>query len=144
MPAGTPIADAYAGLSDLQAYLGYDPPVGWEAKLRAAKRLLDAVPQISWIRDRWRYRTEVRGQGIATETQIAEALCQASCAQLEYWLTQGGGVFDDSQDILRLTQPGRLDGETMPALPALSPRAKDILVTAGVWASGPDSWGLWW
>lgn len=128
---------AYATLDNLTAYLGYNPPERSERALMSAKRLLDSLPQISWLQDP--YRVTRMGNIYPTETQIRDGLQLATCMQVEYWIELGDGEVDESHDIRRLQEPGVLAGEKIPAHPILAPRAHDILIQYGLWQSGPET-----
>lgn len=115
---------AYATEAALTAYLpsSVDTVPDADRLLERASELLD---------DKVR-RPFALAAGLPTDTEIATALEQACCAQVEYWLDVG-----EEHDIEglhhRQVSIGHLSMQSLP--PELGPRAQRILALAGLLSS---------
>jgi hypothetical protein len=115
------VADPYATEDELTAWLPADTVATDGARLLArASELLD---------DTVRRQFSVDGNGIPTMANLATALSEACCAQVEFWLEVG-----EDHDIEGLANRqasiGMLSLAGLP--PELAPRAFRILHTAGL------------
>jgi hypothetical protein len=111
---------AYATPADLAAWLGTDAPEDSERLLRRASELLDANVYGAYAVD--------SATGLPADPDAAEALRDATCAQVEFWVEvgeahdlDGGARSQVSIGGLAMQRPGRL-----------SARALDLLRTAGL------------
>jgi hypothetical protein len=72
---------AYATLDDLGAYLGAAPPADSQRMLARAQELIDdALISSPYLAD---------ANGNPTDAGVLAALNKATCAQVEYWITNG-------------------------------------------------------
>lgn len=112
---------AYADTTALEAFTGADAPTGADRMLERASELLDEKVRRPFDVD--------TVTSLPTDPDVATAMEQACCAQVEYWSEVGeesdiGGEFD------RPIGVGHLTMGHMP--PELAPRAKRILRLAGL------------
>lgn len=112
---------AYADATALEEFTGTDAPEGAARLLARASELLD---------DRVRRTFTVDDDtDLPTDTDIAAALSDAACAQVEYWVEVG-----EEHDVEGLSGVGIAVGtlrlDQLP--PELAPRARRILRTAGL------------
>lgn len=112
---------AYADTTALEAFTGTTVPTGADRMLERASELLDEK-----VRRPFDVSTTT---SLPTDEDVATAMEQACCAQVEYWVEVGeesdiGGEFD------RPIGVGHLTMGHMP--PELAPRAKRILRLAGL------------
>lgn len=130
---------AYATLEDLQKYLGDDPGAGAQRQLERASDLVDAV-LVGAI-----YDTDTSGD--PTDAAVIASLRSAVCAQVEYWIAKGDELgLEDQFDVVELGS-ARLERRSSqgtatglnPRSPEarLAPRARDFLITAGLWPGSP-------
>lgn len=73
--------NAYANADDLGAYLGTEPPADSDRLLIRAQELIDATLTSAM------YTSDTNGN--PTNAAVIGALKQATCAQVEYWLSVG-------------------------------------------------------
>lgn len=71
----------YATADDLGAYLGTEPPADSDRLLIRAQELIDATLTSAM------YTSDSNGN--PTDATVIGALRQATCAQVEYWITNG-------------------------------------------------------
>lgn len=112
-------------LTDYLAGSDYTPPVGAAAqrKLRNASRLVDSKV-VGWY--------DADDLGVPVEVEIRNALRDATCAQVEQWLSVGE---DNDVDGYPQSTPVSTNGTSVGLRPArLSPRARDLLRDAGLLA----------
>lgn len=121
--------DPYGDTDALEAFLSTSPlaltaPTGDEATrlLTRASTRVDAVVTASY---------SVDSDGIPTDPDVAQALSDACCAQVEFWL-EVGEDHDISGLANRQVGIGHLSLAALP--PRLAPRAADILIGAGLMA----------
>ena len=114
------MAAAYATTAELAAWLGTDAPADAERLLRRASELLDATVCVAYAVD--------AATGLPADSDAAEALCDAACAQVEQWVEVG-----EAHDIDGVAgTPVRIGGLAMQRPGRLSGRALDLLRTAGL------------
>jgi len=75
------MANAYATVDDLGAYLGKEPPADSQRMLARAQDLLDAALKSS------PYAVDANGN--PTDAAVIAAFNKAACAQVEYWIENG-------------------------------------------------------
>lgn len=119
--------EAYATEEDLAEWLpsGTDVSDG-PRLLKRASQLLDATVTTPFCID--------STTGLPTDTTYAEAMRDACCAQIEFWLDVG-----EEHDIEGLTGGvaiGSLRLDRLP--PKLAPRARQALVSGGLMAMAAD------
>lgn len=111
---------AYADTTALEEYTGTDAPTGADRLLARATELVD---------DRVRRSFTLGDDDLPTDSDIAAALEQATCAQVEYWTEVG-----EEHDVEGLSGVGIAVGalrlDRLP--PELAPRARRILRNAGL------------
>lgn len=109
-----------------------DPPVDYDRLLTRASELIDDYLRTAVY--------DVDDDGLPTDTDVAEVLRDATCAQVEFWLAS-----DEEDDILGPVQGISLGGmqveygagpnRTLPYY--LAPRAARILRNAGLYSGEP-------
>lgn len=114
----------YATVADLEAWMpAGSVPGDADRLLRRASELLD---------DEVLARYSVDPDGLPTDPDVAGAMRDAACAQVEYWATVG-----EDHDIEGLAgtgvSVGHLRVDRLP--PVLAPRARRILRAAGMLSS---------
>lgn len=116
----------YADAAALAAYLGTDQslPAGWDSDrvLRQASRVVDRMVTAP-------YATVSSSDLTPTLTAVVDAMEEAVCAIIEYWLAAGG------EDVDRVVLGGTIsfDQVSMDNPPTwLSPRAGEVLRQAGL------------
>lgn len=119
---------AYATTAELLAYLPATdllPDVGLDRMLqRAAELIDDTVRQPFDVDD---------DSDLPTDTDVAAAVRDASCAQVEFWLSVG-----EAHDVEGLAgESVSVAGASYRLPPTLAPRARRILHTAGLLSVGP-------
>jgi len=117
----------YATTADLDAFLGAAGPADADRLLLRASELLDAVVVAAFEVDA---DTE-----LPTDTDIAAALRDAACAQVEQWVEVGEA---NAIDGLHGTSFA-LSGYSGRRAPRLAPRARDILHAAGLLTYDPGA-----
>jgi hypothetical protein len=71
----------YATIADLEVYLAAEPPVEAQRLLNRAQELIDdALISSPYVSD---------ANGNPTDAGVLAALNKATCAQVEYWITNG-------------------------------------------------------
>jgi hypothetical protein len=133
----------YATAAQYQAYSGQTPPADIDRLLARASKLIDSdVTMGAW------YDTD--DAGLPTNTDVAEAFTQATCAQVEFWGEVGESV-DTSGPIQGVTL-GSLSiqygaGDNRIAATTISPRVYRAFTTlpSNVFlvAVGSAGWGSW-
>lgn len=133
----------YATREDLAIWLGYvvdpevDPPdpdlskLPAQADLRMLKRASLAVSKATMTAV-----YDVDADGLPEDDQVAEALRDATCAQVEAWLASGDELGQaESYDSVQIGSV-RLTGKSAAILggQSLAPRAADVLHLAGLLA----------
>lgn len=115
--------DAYASEADLTAWLPSGTVVAdAERLLRRASELLDDTVRLPFAAD---------SDGIPTDTEIAAALRDACCAQVEQWLEVGEANDVDGRAGTHVA----VAGFSGVRAPKLAPRAARILRNAGLLTS---------
>lgn len=100
-----------------QAYSALPDPDDLDRLLRRASELVD----------HYTYRPyEVDDDGLAVDTEVAEALRRATCAQVEQWIEVG-----EENSVDGLAGTARATGPGLRA-PALAPRAYQALASIGL------------
>lgn len=122
------MSDPYATVDELDGFL----PANVAAPADALRLLTRATELID---DTVRAAFEVDDDGIPTDATVAATMRDATCAQVEYWLTVGE---DHDVEGLGGTQVS-IAGYSGTLAPELSPRALRILSSAGMLSisSGP-------
>lgn len=128
---------SYATLGDLQSYLGAPPEAGDDRLLARASETIDAALIASIY--------PVDSLGAPTAAIDIEALMRACCAQVESWKATGDERGDGDQWQEMQLGPAKLvrtpKGSTMTTtgvgVARLAPRAKEILVVAGLLPGKP-------
>ena len=113
---------AYATLADLAAYLAVDAGTLNGPEVRLLTRASDLL-----------YAATSGAHEIPTDTNtdIPDALRQATCAQVEYWQLYGEAL--DTQPGVARTTIGKFSQEFAGGqAPRLAPRAYDLLLGAGL------------
>ncbi|MGY4990906.1 hypothetical protein [Streptomyces nigrescens] len=119
----------YATPERLSAWTGQPAPADAERLLaRASEDVDDALLTAVYATD---------GAGMPTEPEVADALADATCAQVEYQLATGDdgtGTASrwDSVSIGPVSLSGRKDTPTAPGEVDLAPRAHRALTRAGL------------
>ena len=112
---------AYATSAEYSVFVDGDAPAGIDRLLVRATEIVDDHVRVA-------YAVDTVTQ-LATDTDIAEALSDATCAQVEFW-----GEVGEEHDIAgmggRQVSIGHLSMDRLP--PELAPRALRILSTAGL------------
>lgn len=126
----------YATPAQLMAFAGLtSPPAGVDRLLIRASELIDAALRTAMY--------EVDANGAPTKPAVQAALADATCAQVEFWLTS-----DEEDDILGPVQGLQLDkmqvqygaGPARISPTYLAPRAHRILTNNGLRDGQPRSW----
>lgn len=128
---------AYATTEELSSFLGVAEgllPADASRLLLRASTLIDSIPTL-------RNFSIDAVTGIPTDGDVAAAMRDAVCAQVEYWFEIGGGAQDpdvsgEAHDILRLDGPQKIGSIEVPQLRRFAPRAVDILRAVGMLTSG--------
>lgn len=113
---------AHATTSDLVAWLPAGSfPDDPDRVLDRASELVDQLVRAAYDTD---------DSGAATDATVAAALRDATCAVVESWLEVG-----EANDVDGLAgQRVAIDGYSGPRAPSVSPRARRVLVAAGLCA----------
>lgn len=127
----------YAGDADLVAFLPDGVAVEGDAArlLTRSSELLDG-----WVRRPF----AVTAGGLPADADIAEAMRDACCAQVEFWLLGPGEEHDVEGLANRQVSIGHLSMAALP--PELAPRARRILSLHGLLQIGdpvatlPEAW----
>lgn len=110
----------HATLPELETYLGEAPPASGERLLQRATELIDThvfgYYEIDPVTE------------LPTETKVIEALRDATCAQVEYWLATG----DEKEATARFKHPGIGSLNLVTTGVRVAPRAQDALRRAGL------------
>jgi hypothetical protein len=117
----------YATKTDLDAFLGVASPTDAERLLLRASELLDAVCVAAFDVD--------SDTDLPADTDIAAALRDAACAQVEQWVEVGEANAIDGLDGTQFS----LSGYSGRRAPRLAPRARDILHAAGLLTYDPGA-----
>ena len=134
--------DPYATTSDLSEFVGVaegELPPDTDRLLKRASTLIDTIPTlIAFDID--------DTTGIPTDGDVADAMKEAVCAQVEFWFEIGGGAQDpntvgEAHDILRLVGDQKIGDAGIPGLKVIAPRAADILRSVGMLRSGVSPQG---
>lgn len=124
--------DAYAVASDAEDFMSADV---WSVVEADADRLLLRASELLDEKVRLPFAIDV--DGLPTDPDIAVALRDACCAQLEFW-AEVGEEHDTGGMANRQASIGHLSLQQLP--PELGPRARRILAVAGLLtASGIDT-----
>jgi hypothetical protein len=135
--AAPDLSDSYATLGDLASYLGEDPPDGAAKLLVRASRRVDSA-LIGAVYD-------VDDDDLPTDADVAAALRDAVCAQVEWWDEVGdttgtgaGGAWSDvTIGKVKLTAGTSASAGTPPGRMRIAPSAIEILQTAGLMPISP-------
>lgn len=119
------MATAYATVEQLAAYLVSDVPND------AARLLIRASDRID---DFVLAPFEIDDSDLPTDTDIAAALAEAACAQVEFWIEVG-----EEHDVDGVRGQVSVPGTSFSAPPTLSPRARSALSRAGLMGLGATS-----
>ena len=114
---------SYATATQLAAWLGEDQavPDQWDKTriLERASATVDRLVTAAYTLD----------GDLPADEDVVEALCNATCAVVEYWLTVGG----EDVDRMILGGPVGFDGASVGTMPSWqAPRAVEILRQAGL------------
>lgn len=121
---------AYADADALTAYLGTSAPADADRLLERASELLD---------DKVRAAFDVDDDtDLPTDADVATALEQAACAQVEFWL-EVGEEHDTAGEAHVGIAVGNLRVDSLP--PEVAPRARRILRHAGLLNAAPEAVG---
>ena len=115
---------SYATATQLAAWLGEDQavPDQWDKTriLERASATVDRLVTAAYTLD---------DDDAPADEDVVEALCNATCAVVEYWLTVGG----EDVDRMILGGPVGFDGASVGTMPSWqAPRAVEILRQAGL------------
>lgn len=110
----------HATLAQLETYLGEVPPASGARLLQRATELIDThvfgYYEIDSVTE------------LPTETKVIEALRDATCAQVEWWLATG----DEKEATSRFKHPGIGSLNLVSTGRRIAPRAVDHLKSAGL------------
>lgn len=110
----------HATTGELDAYLGVAAPADAERLLQRATELIDTYA--------FGYYTVDSVTKLPTETRVAGALRDATCAQVEWWMATG----DEKEATSRFKHPGIGSLNLVTTGRRLAPRAQDALQRAGL------------
>lgn len=119
----------YATAMELADYLGSPAPSGAERLLRRASALLDAHVLTPYA------VTYPGGVRTVSDPDVAAALRDAACAQVEWWLETG----DEKEATARFASPSVAGISLASSGIRIAPRAIDHLRVGGLHVSGPVS-----
>lgn len=111
---------AYATAAQLSAYLptGTALPDDANRLLRRASETVDDFVLAAYSLDT---------TGLARDADVREALVQAACAQVEFWMEVG-----EEHDVDGIRGGLSVPGATYESPPTLAPRARSVLTRAGL------------
>ena len=113
----------YASATDLDTYLGGDQAIDHDTDMaRVLDRASRAVDRLVTA------RYAIDADHAPTNTEVALAMQEATCATIEYWLQAGEGV-----DVMAVGGPISFGGLSMQSAPShVAPRSAEILRVAGL------------
>jgi len=88
----------YATVDDLHAYLGAEPPADCQRLLARAQELIDSALVSSF------YATDTNGN--PTDAGVLAGFNKAVCAQVEWWLANGGDEFEQMSQFVSFSIEG--------------------------------------
>ncbi len=107
--------DPYADTDELATWLGEAAPANADALLERASAFLDAVINAAFTVD--------DETGLPTDTDVAAAMSDAACAQVEYWIAVGVEIDIEGSAGKQVS----VGGLSMRLPERLAPRAEDAL-----------------
>jgi hypothetical protein len=133
-PLPTLAGRSYATTTDLANWLDEAPPLDAARRLRRATRYLDTNALKTAV-----YDVE---DGLPTDEEVAAALRDATCAQVEWWTSHGDDGTGAGADYTSVTAGSisltrSAGGAGAPADPRQSPEAWEILSAAGLTGHAP-------
>lgn len=117
---------AYATVSDLESFIGGEAPDGVARLLERASEVIDGVVRAPFDVD--------TTTDLPTDSTVAAALRDATCAQIEFW-AEVGEEHDIDGSAGKSMSIGQLNISELP--PVLAPRARRALSNAGLMGLNP-------
>ena len=122
---------AYATVADYTSYSGAaptGPQSTYDRALTTASTLIDELPLATF---------DVDDAGAPTDSDVAETLAEACCAQVQCWVELGNGSLDQSAFRLAPLGPVSAGGVTVPVPRRYAPAALSALRRVGLLHAGP-------